>query len=178
MTSFDTFFDGNKHWQIRTSQILSTIQAVVATCGKDTLGYSAKDVGTRSICSSAAMSTYLAGVLPIYTVMLLGCWSSDAFLRYYIWRQVQEFSSGFFPHVCCYQRPTTPSQNLPPLRIQHKPHNITSTFPLEIIMAVALRQSLHPLLWPSGIELRFYCKDGEKSAAISPDLNQPLAQRQ
>jgi hypothetical protein len=38
------------------------------------------------------MAMYLAGV-PVYTIMLIGRWSSDAFLRY-IRRQVQEFSAG------------------------------------------------------------------------------------
>jgi hypothetical protein len=38
------------------------------------------------------MAMYLAGV-PVYTNMLIGHWSSDAFLRY-IYHQVQEFSAG------------------------------------------------------------------------------------
>jgi hypothetical protein len=38
------------------------------------------------------MAMYLAGV-PVYTIMLLGCWSSDSFLRY-IRKQVKEFSNG------------------------------------------------------------------------------------
>jgi hypothetical protein len=38
------------------------------------------------------MAMYLSGV-PVFTIMLLGRWSSDAFLRY-IRKQVQEFSSG------------------------------------------------------------------------------------
>jgi hypothetical protein len=38
------------------------------------------------------MAMYLAGV-PVFTIMLIGCWSSDAFLRY-IRRQVLQFSSG------------------------------------------------------------------------------------
>jgi hypothetical protein len=38
------------------------------------------------------MAMYLASV-PVYTIMLIGRWSSDALLRY-IRRQVQEFSSG------------------------------------------------------------------------------------
>jgi hypothetical protein len=38
------------------------------------------------------MAMYLSGV-PVFTIMLLGWWSSDAFLRY-IRKQVQEFSSG------------------------------------------------------------------------------------
>jgi len=38
------------------------------------------------------MAMYLAGV-PVFTIMLIGRWSSDAFLQY-ICQQVQEFSSG------------------------------------------------------------------------------------
>jgi hypothetical protein len=38
------------------------------------------------------MAMYLAGV-PAFTIMLIGRWSSDAFL-WYIHRQVQEFSAG------------------------------------------------------------------------------------
>jgi hypothetical protein len=38
------------------------------------------------------MAMYLAGI-PVYTIMLIGRWSSDAFLCY-IRRQVQEFSAG------------------------------------------------------------------------------------
>lgn len=58
----------------------------------DKLGFTADDIGTHSLRSAAAMAMYLAGV-PVYTIMLIGRWSSDAFLRY-IRRQVQEFSSG------------------------------------------------------------------------------------
>ena len=38
------------------------------------------------------MAMYLNEV-PVYTIMLIGRWSSDAFLRY-IRRQVQQFSAG------------------------------------------------------------------------------------
>jgi len=38
------------------------------------------------------MAMYLAGV-PVFTIMLLGRWSSNAFLRY-IRKQVKEFSRG------------------------------------------------------------------------------------
>ena len=56
------------------------------------LGFTGADVGTHSIRSSLAMALYLAK-RPISTIMLLGRWSSDAFLLY-IRRQVQEFSAG------------------------------------------------------------------------------------
>jgi hypothetical protein len=38
------------------------------------------------------MAIYLAGI-PVFTIMLLGRWSSDVFLRY-IRKQVKEFSRG------------------------------------------------------------------------------------
>jgi hypothetical protein len=60
--------------------------------GRARLGFGPLEIGTHSICSAAAMSMFLADV-PVYTIMLLGRWSSDAFLRY-IRRQVQQFSSG------------------------------------------------------------------------------------
>ena len=56
------------------------------------LGFTGKDVGTHSIRSSLAMALYLKKCM-ISTIMLIGRWSSDAFLLY-IRRQVQEFSAG------------------------------------------------------------------------------------
>jgi hypothetical protein len=47
------------------------------------------DIGLHSIRSSTAMAMYINEV-PVYTIMLLGRWSSDAFLRY-IRKQVEEF---------------------------------------------------------------------------------------
>ena len=48
-------------------------------------------IGLHSLRSPSAMAMYMNHV-PVYTIMLLGRWSSDAFLRY-IRRQVEEFSS-------------------------------------------------------------------------------------
>jgi hypothetical protein len=49
-----------------------------------------RDVGTHSNRSGGAMGMYLAGT-PVYTIMLLGRWSSDAFMRY-IRKQVLDMS--------------------------------------------------------------------------------------
>ena len=68
-------------------------QHIANTVGNmEGLGFTKDEVGTHSIRSSLAMSLYLAQ-RPITTIMLLGRWSSDAFLLY-IRRQVQEFSKG------------------------------------------------------------------------------------
>ena len=55
-------------------------------------GINAEDTGLHSLRSSAAMAMYL-NLIPVCTIMLLGRWSSDAFLRY-IRKQVAEFSKG------------------------------------------------------------------------------------
>jgi len=52
----------------------------------------AKDIGLHSVRASAAMAMYLNDI-PVYTIMLIGRWSSDAFLRY-IRPQVADFSRG------------------------------------------------------------------------------------
>lgn len=78
--------------QLTSKDVLNKLRAVVRSLGTEYLGFKDSEIGTHSIRSSAAMSMYLAGV-PVFTIMLIGRWSSDAFLRY-IRRQVQQFSSG------------------------------------------------------------------------------------
>jgi hypothetical protein len=58
----------------------------------ESLNIKADECGLHSLWSSSAMAMYLNGI-PVYTIMLLGRWSSDAFLRY-IRKQVTEFSKG------------------------------------------------------------------------------------
>ncbi|KAL7470172.1 hypothetical protein ACHAXS_010414 [Conticribra weissflogii] len=61
-----------------------------AAVGKDHLGFGKEDIGTHLLCSSAAMSMYLGQCL-VYTIMMIGRWSSYAFLLY-IRKQVEQFS--------------------------------------------------------------------------------------
>ena len=64
----------------------------VVAIGKTKLGIHRSEIGSHLIRSGAAMAMYLAGV-PIFSIMLIGRWSSLAFLQY-IRKQVQEFSFG------------------------------------------------------------------------------------
>ena len=91
-TPVNTYEYKGKLCYVSSVNVLKAIRAAVTVLGPDHLGYTAAEVGTHSLRSSAAMAMYLAGV-PVFTIMLIGRWSSDAFLRY-IRRQVQEFSSG------------------------------------------------------------------------------------
>jgi hypothetical protein len=77
---------------VKSREVCERLRAAAMAIGADKLGYSYEDIGTHSLRSGAAMAMYLSDV-PVFTIMLIGRWSSDAFLRY-IRRQVQEFSRG------------------------------------------------------------------------------------
>jgi hypothetical protein len=60
--------------------------------GQNMFGYNSKDIGTHSIRSGAAMALFLAHE-SVLKIMILGRWSSDAFLVY-IRSQVLEWTTG------------------------------------------------------------------------------------
>ncbi len=70
-----------KVFTIPSSMVLDRIRTAVRLLVKDSLGFTEDEVGTHSNRSGGAMGMYLAGT-PVYTIMLLGRWSSDAFMRY------------------------------------------------------------------------------------------------
>ena len=69
--------------------MITLLRSACATIGSSRLGFDPSKIGTHFLRSDAAMEMYLAGV-PVYTIMLMGRWSSDSFLRY-IWKQVKKF---------------------------------------------------------------------------------------
>ena len=69
---------------------MHSIRAACDAIGEVRLGFHSDEAGTHSIRSGSTMAMYLAKV-PVYTIMLIGRWSSDAFLRY-IRKQVEQFS--------------------------------------------------------------------------------------
>ena len=91
-TSINTVLIGDKLSEITSTDILHKLRQTVRLIGLDDLGFHPHEIGTYSIRSSTAMQLFLAKI-PTYTIMLLGRWSSDAFLRY-LRRQVLEFSRG------------------------------------------------------------------------------------
>ena len=68
----------------------NALRAAASVIGESALGFKVSEIGTHSIRSGSAMAMYLDDV-PVYTIMLIGRWSSDAFLRY-IRKQVEQFS--------------------------------------------------------------------------------------
>jgi len=78
--------------QVTTTHMIHALRDAVGAIGEVKLGIKKENVGTHLIRSGAAMAMYLREC-PVFMIMLIGCLSSDAFLRY-IRKQVSEFSQN------------------------------------------------------------------------------------
>ena len=111
---------------ITSKEMILALRAAVSSIGEDILGIKIEDIGTHSIRSGAAMAMYL-GELPVYTIMMIGRWSSDAFLRY-IRKQVEQFSHNVSNKMIKFQfhrhipNPTPRVSHLDPRQHNH-PNN-------------------------------------------------------
>ena len=70
--------------------------------GQSVLGFSAEEVGTHSNRSGGTIGMFLSGT-PVYTIMLMGRWSSDSFMRY-IRKQVLSLSHGIAKKMLTYEQ--------------------------------------------------------------------------
>jgi hypothetical protein len=100
-TSINTVMVAGQLFTIPSDLVLTTIRRIVTSLGVDDLGFGPDDVGTHSNRSGGAMAMFLAGT-PIYSIMLIGRWSSDAFMRY-IRKQVLEASHGISAKMLTYE---------------------------------------------------------------------------
>ena len=86
---------------VTSTNVINALQDAVEAIGEVRLGIKKEEVGTHSIRLGAAMAMYL-GKCPAYTIMLIGQWSSDAFLQY-ICKQVMAFSQNIAKKVLTLQ---------------------------------------------------------------------------
>jgi hypothetical protein len=86
---------------ITSKMLVNALEAAVEAVGRDVINIQAGEIGTHSIRSGAVMAMYL-GEVPVYTIMMLGRWSSDAFLRY-IRKQVEQFSHNVSRKMIAHQ---------------------------------------------------------------------------
>jgi hypothetical protein len=92
-TTVNSFLlENNSIYKFSGKNLLTHLWRAADSLGPEKLGYTSDQIGLHSARSGVAMAMYLAGV-PMFTIMLLGRWSSDAFLRY-IRKEVQEFSNS------------------------------------------------------------------------------------
>ena len=88
-----TFKDEHgKRKHLTAALALKFLRNYIKSIDYEGLGLHPDDIGLHSLRLSAAMAMYMNNI-PVYTIMLLGRWSSDAFLRY-IRKQVEQFSAN------------------------------------------------------------------------------------
>jgi hypothetical protein len=81
--------------------VINALRNAVSAIDKARLGISKEEIGTHSIRLGAAMAMYL-GECPVYTIMLIGQWSSNTFLRCFR-KQVMEFSHNVSKRMPTFQ---------------------------------------------------------------------------
>jgi hypothetical protein len=86
---------------VSSKELTASLEAAIESIGWDRLNLKPGDIGTHSIRSGAAMAMYL-GEIPVCTIMMIGRWSSDAFLRY-IRKQVEQFSRNVSNKMILYR---------------------------------------------------------------------------
>jgi hypothetical protein len=87
-----TVVNGGIIEHVTSAQMINVLRDAVDAIREVKLGVKKEDIGMHSIRSGAAMAMYLQEC-PDFMIMLIGCWSSDAFLHY-IRKQVMEFSQN------------------------------------------------------------------------------------
>ena len=91
-TPVSAIYPNNGHSKVTAETLRRNLRlACTLGGGKEVFGYEAADIGTRSIRSGAAMGLFLMNH-PVAKIMILGRWSSDAFLDY-IRPQVLEWTN-------------------------------------------------------------------------------------
>ena len=110
---------------INSKQISNALRDAVSAIGEDDLHIAKHKIGTHSIRLGAAMAMFLRGC-PVFLIMMIGHWSSDAFLRY-IRKQVKEFNHNV-------------SRKMP----SHMFHRHIPNYTLQTISNLDPRQRNHP----------------------------------
>jgi hypothetical protein len=90
-TPISPFWKYNCIEHINSKQISNMLRDAVSAIGEDVLHIAKHKIGTHSIRSGASMAMFLGGC-PVFLIMMIGGWSSDASLRY-IPKQVEEFNN-------------------------------------------------------------------------------------
>jgi hypothetical protein len=103
---------------VMSKQVIATMRDGVQAIGEDLLHIKKSDISMHSIRSGAAMAMFLSDC-SVCLIMMIGCWSSDAFLRY-IRKQVEQFSNNvsskmakqmFHRHIPTYTNPSVPNHD-------------------------------------------------------------------
>ena len=97
-TPVSAVWRSGKIQHVTSCELVEALRSTVIKIGEDSLGFKADNIGTHSIRLGSAMAMYLEEC-PVYTIMMIGCWSSDAFLCY-IQKQIEQFSHNVAQRMC------------------------------------------------------------------------------
>jgi hypothetical protein len=89
-TPISPFWCFNQINHVTSAQVIAAMKDTIVAIGKDDLHIKKSEIGTHSIRSGVAMAIFWGNCL-VCQIMMIGCWSSDAFLQY-IRKQVDQFS--------------------------------------------------------------------------------------
>jgi hypothetical protein len=90
-TPISTVFSQGRSSHVTSKQMTNALHDAIKVIGEDVLNIKTSEVGrTHLIRSGGAMAMFLGGC-PIFMIMLIGRWSSNAFMKY-IRKQIEEFS--------------------------------------------------------------------------------------
>ena len=99
-TPVSEVWKNHKIEHVTSTEMVAALRDAVRAIGEDKLGFKEEQFGTHYQISGATMAMYL-GECPVYTIMMIGRWYSDAFLRYMI-KQVDQFSHNVSQRIICF----------------------------------------------------------------------------
>ncbi len=100
-TNVSAYMSNGSIDHITSLQVINSLRDAASAIKEAHLGIAKHEIGTHSIRLGTAMAMYL-GECPVYTIMLIGQWSSNAFL-WYIRKQVMEFSHNVSKRMLTFQ---------------------------------------------------------------------------
>jgi hypothetical protein len=117
-TPISTFLQFGHINHVTSKQVIAAMRDGVQAIGTDVLHIGKSEIGTHLIRSGAAMAMFLSNC-SVCLIMMIGRWSSDAFLRY-IRKQAEQFSHNvsskkakqmFHRHIPTYTSPSVPNHD-------------------------------------------------------------------
>ena len=119
-TTINTVFINERRTQISSTSIRTFMRSTcTAKGGKQTFGFDATDIGTKSIRSGAAMGLFLMNI-PVQKIKMMGRWSSEAFLVY-IRPQVLEWTNDLSQNMIQINSFTDANESRPTLTLDPQP---------------------------------------------------------
>ena len=115
VTTINTYQSGLQLYTLSATTALHRLRLRATQLGQAKVGFTGNEIGLHSIRTSAAMAMVLSGT-PVYMVMLIGRWKSDAFLVY-IRKHIAEFTStvsrNMIQITTFFQPPDDPHRHAP-----------------------------------------------------------------